>query len=45
MIQQVWNELTLGTINSLVNEMPRRLRQVQEGGGLTIQRLIVPEDE
>jgi hypothetical protein len=39
-IVQVWDELTPEMINSLVDEMPRRLVQVQLNNGHTIQRLM-----
>jgi transposase len=40
-IVDVWETLTLETINSLIAEMPRRMRQVRFNAGRSIQRLTV----
>jgi hypothetical protein len=40
-IIDIWEALTLETINCLVAEMPRRMRQVRHNNGRSIQRLIV----
>jgi hypothetical protein len=39
MVEEVWATLGLDTINALVAEMPRRLRQVIENAGHTITKL------
>jgi hypothetical protein len=44
-IRQVWDELALDTINPIVDEMPRRLGQVKDDNGSTIQRLMVRDEE
>jgi enamine deaminase RidA (YjgF/YER057c/UK114 family) len=38
-VQNVWAELTIDTINALVEEMPRRLIAVIRNGGHTIQHI------
>jgi hypothetical protein len=38
-VQEVWNELSMNTINGLVDEMPRRLCQIIHNDGHTITKL------